>query len=213
MSQVYIVTDPELGWDCVVGVFSSLEAAIRCCLCRSGLEPNDWEKYAKKNERSHFDNGCIFIETIHFRIINMEDNKYYTIKSLTEYEFSEIDFDLYKGIFPDITSEEENEDGDGWYQQIGNYNRDGYPIEIDRLINKLQEFKTLGANYVSIEYHCDHIGYPLTALRIYQTPQEDIDENNRKEELKAEEKGILRPFTENKRNKERNLITPKASIV
>jgi hypothetical protein len=63
MSQVYIVTDPELGWNCVVGVFSSNKEAIKCCLNRSDLDMNDWEKYERKNETS-FDGGCIFKETI-----------------------------------------------------------------------------------------------------------------------------------------------------
>jgi hypothetical protein len=118
----------------------------------------------------------------------MENNKYYTIKSITEYEFSEIDFDLYKEIFPDVTSEEENEDGNGWYTPIGSYYREGYPIQIDRLINKLLDFKKLGANYVSLENNCDHIGYPMEALLITQTTQEEINALLKKESDKLDKK-------------------------
>ena len=113
----------------------------------------------------------------------MENNKYYTIKIIDEYEFSEIDFDLYREIF-NLTSEEENSDGDGWYKPIGHYNRDGCPLQIDRLISKLEEFKKKGANYVSLEYHEDHIGYPMEALNISQSTTEEIEKLEGKESKK-----------------------------
>ena len=41
----------------------------------------------------------------------MNGNKYYSIKTGDDYEFSEIDMDLYKEIFPEITDEEADEEG------------------------------------------------------------------------------------------------------
>ena len=88
--------------------------------------------------------------------------QYYSIKSLDEFEFSEIDFDLYENLFGKNYDSDKKEHPN----QIGQYYREGYPILIDRLIDKLNEFKEKGANYVSLEYHNDHIGYPMEALLI-----------------------------------------------
>lgn len=60
--KVYVVTDPELGWDCVVGVYHLLENAIKCAMSRSGLDPNNWEDYIDKYHS--FDSGCIFVEEL-----------------------------------------------------------------------------------------------------------------------------------------------------
>lgn len=60
--SVFVVTDPELGWDCVIAVYNSQELAIRCCLSRSGLNPDDWESYV--DTLQNFYKGCVFERNI-----------------------------------------------------------------------------------------------------------------------------------------------------
>ena len=60
--EVYVVTDPELGWDCVIGVYDSLEEAIKACLSRANIDTNKWNNYI--NNYDSFDNGIIFQKTI-----------------------------------------------------------------------------------------------------------------------------------------------------
>lgn len=92
------------------------------------------------------------------------------IKTIDSFEFSEIDFDLYDELFTkEKVAEIYNSNKDHPSNYIFNKRDpecDGEPINIDRLINKLNEFKNKGANYVALEYHCDHIGYILEAIKI-----------------------------------------------
>ena len=60
--KVFIVTDPELGWNCIVGVYTTLEAAIKCLVCRSGKDRNTWEKYI--NNYDNLDGGVIHENTL-----------------------------------------------------------------------------------------------------------------------------------------------------
>ena len=112
------------------------------------------------------------------------EKQYYSIKSLDEFEFSEIDMDLLNTLFgKDWYNDEEKE----YPNSVGSYYKDGYPILIDRLIDKLNEFKQKGANYVSLEYHCDHIGYPIEALLIERMSDSDIEDHEQKILKKKEE--------------------------
>jgi len=58
----------------------------------------------------------------------------------------------------------------------------------------LQEMKDKGATHVEMEYHCDHISYPIYGYRITHADQADIDELERKktqaEKLAAEAKEL-----------------------
>lgn len=59
--RIYIVTDPELGWDCVIGAYQTIEDAIKCCLDRSGIDINLWEEY----KDARFDCAIIHEETLY----------------------------------------------------------------------------------------------------------------------------------------------------
>jgi len=96
---------------------------------------------------------------------------------IDDVSFSEIDFDLYDKFKLDTDLE-----GDE-YPQLENDGKstnaeDCYPVEIDSLIEKLNELKIKGANYVQIDYHCDHIGYDISGWLIRKVTQEDIDLEN-----------------------------------
>ena len=44
--QVIVVTNPELGWDCVVGVFSSEQAVLDSWMNQENDEPwETWEQF------------------------------------------------------------------------------------------------------------------------------------------------------------------------
>ena len=45
MKEIFVVTDPELGWDCVVGVYTTLEGAIKCVLSRMDIDVDSWKDY------------------------------------------------------------------------------------------------------------------------------------------------------------------------
>ena len=99
-------------------------------------------------------------------------------------ELSAIDYDLYSKIFPEVTQEIEEEDGLGWYVGIGRRNNDAYPINIDVLIKHLEMVKKQGANYISLDYHTDHIGYIIEGLDISQSSEVEINEYLNKEKIR-----------------------------
>ena len=95
---------------------------------------------------------------------------------LGEIETEEQDYLLYNKIF----SEEELEDD---YPEIiiqgdsGSWSEESHPMEIDYLIETLESFKSDGANYVEIMYHCDHLTYLLNAVRIRRATEEEMEKD------------------------------------
>lgn len=96
------------------------------------------------------------------------------IKSyLGEIETEEQDFLLYNKIFTKEELEDDypetivNGDFSGWSEE-------SHPIEINELIETLESFKSDGANYVEIGYHCDHLSYIFNALKIRRATEEEI---------------------------------------
>jgi len=80
---------------------------------------------------------------------------------IDRYDTNDLDFILYHELEQKFGFNYEKD------RVNGNYGvHDGYPINIDFLINKLQEFKNNNANYVGIEYNVDHMSYTLSALKI-----------------------------------------------
>ena len=59
---------------------------------------------------------------------------------------------------------------------------DGHPINIDRLINTLQGLKENGATHVQMEYHCDHISYPIQGYKLSVSTEEEVSNHMKKEE-------------------------------
>ena len=46
--NVYIITDPEAGWDCIDAAYLDIKEAIIHCLTKSLKNTDDWEKYIDK---------------------------------------------------------------------------------------------------------------------------------------------------------------------
>ena len=114
----------------------------------------------------------------------MKEDKFYTTTRISKEEIAEIDFDLYANIFPEVTKEIEEEEGLGWYTGIGDRSNNSYPINIDVLLKHLEIAKKQGSNYVSIDYHTDHIGYIIEGLNISQSSEKEIDEHLNKEKIR-----------------------------
>jgi hypothetical protein len=119
----------------------------------------------------------------------MENKLYYTVKTITDDSFSELDFELYEEIFGKIDYDE------FWPESIDKeyHSVNGYPIQIDKLINLLTSFKENGANYVALHHHRDHIGYDLEAYDIHKSSEEEINSflmDKKEKELKKKQKEI-----------------------
>jgi hypothetical protein len=108
---------------------------------------------------------------------------------IAEVEESEIDFDLQREFAGDVDCD--TYVNIEWIEKgAPKWGVDGYPIRIDRVMRILQEMKDKGATHVEMEYHCDHISYPIYGYRITHADQADIDELEQKktqaEKLTAE---------------------------
>lgn len=102
-------------------------------------------------------------------------DKYITIKTENWLEESELDFTLYDKILGKKWDKDLADDA--WVRTI-NIGRDdvieGYPIEIDSLIQILNKIKKQGNNFISIEHHTDHQGYVFQPKKVYQSTEEEI---------------------------------------
>jgi hypothetical protein len=118
--------------------------------------------------------------------------KIYVNKKVTEeIELSELDCDLDAEISQKYFSEHKNESpseddeivviSDGQYTE-------SFPISIKTLESMLSKIKDSGANYVSLFYHTDHIGYELTGLKYQLASDNEINFHNM---LKSEINPVL----------------------
>ena len=80
--------------------------------------------------------------------------------------------------------------------EVGNGDVRNEPINIDTLIDTLQELKQKGSTHVSLDYHCDHIGYEMTGYKIYLSTEEQINTYEEKLKIKREKELKLRALRE-----------------
>lgn len=83
----------------------------------------------------------------------------------------ELDFLLREQIAPNM---DEDEDINEIYKDKTNYLNTS--IKIDYLRGILDQLEGLGANYVSIMYHPDHIEYELDGILVREATQDEIDQ-------------------------------------
>jgi hypothetical protein len=113
------------------------------------------------------------------------ENMHVTKTLIKNSDFSELDFDLYDEFGFDHDNYDEFETIDK-----GRGRADGYPVNIDRMIAKLQELKNAGSTHVELDYHCDHIGYEISGYEIRLSTEEEkneFDEMNKKEQEKQKQ--------------------------
>lgn len=133
----------------------------------------------------------------------MEKEKIYITKTpIEKVETSELELTLKENF--DFDFDSDYSDFIEIRKNCG-YMEGGSPIKIDNMINILQDMKKKNANYVEIDYHCDHDTYILSSYNIELSPQEDIDEFERKFEESENKKNEIRKL-QNEINKLRNEI-------
>lgn len=97
----------------------------------------------------------------------MNKYKYFLLvqEFIDDSSFDDLDIELQENFNMSLHNDDSLYDD---YDIICNKNgrADGHPIRIDKLISTLQHFKSIGANYVELDYNCDHIGYDLSAYNI-----------------------------------------------
>lgn len=112
-----------------------------------------------------------------------------TKEFIAEVEDGELDFYLQREFVGEVDSDTYVDIE--WIEKGGpKWGSEGYPVRIDRIMEILQEMKDKGATHVEMEYHCDHISYPIYGYRITLADQADVDELEKKrtqaEKLNAE---------------------------
>jgi hypothetical protein len=99
----------------------------------------------------------------------MEENFYITKEVIKDIEHSEIDYLIHEEFGYDYENDQELVE-----IEIGNGEVTNAPISIDLMIKTFQELKEQGATHVSLDYHCDHIGYEMTGYKIYHSTEDQI---------------------------------------
>jgi hypothetical protein len=57
---------------------------------------------------------------------------------------------------------------------VGNGSSYGHIVNIDMFMKRLQNLKEKGATHIEMEYHCDHIGYDISAFLVRPSTEEEI---------------------------------------
>ena len=121
----------------------------------------------------------------------MEENFYITREVIGDIEHSEIDFLIRDEFGYDYENDQELVE-----IEVGNGDVNNAPISIDTLINSLQELKEKGSTHVSLDYHCDHIGYEMTGYKIYLSTEDQITAYENKLAINQEKELKLRALRE-----------------
>jgi hypothetical protein len=99
----------------------------------------------------------------------MDENFYITKEVIKDIEHSEIDYLIHEEFGYDYENDQELVE-----IEIGNGEVTNAPISIDLMIKTFQELKEKGSTHVSLDYHCDHIGYEMTGYKIYHSTEDQI---------------------------------------
>lgn len=117
----------------------------------------------------------------------MVEKMYITKEVIENINHSEIDFLIQSEFGFDYETYDELVE-----IEVGNGDVRNEPINIDTLIDTLQELKQKGSTHVSLDYHCDHIGYEMTGYKIYLSTEEQINTYEEKLKIKREKELKLR---------------------
>jgi hypothetical protein len=113
--------------------------------------------------------------------------KTYVIKEVDCVSTEEIDFRLYNDLFGEKQVHEIYEEGHPSDYIIEKDNSDMYPMSIEYLESIIVKLKAKGANYVAIDYNCDHPDYTFSGYSVGEATKEDIQERDNKVKLKQEQ--------------------------
>lgn len=120
----------------------------------------------------------------------MSDKVYIMKEHVGDFDHSELDFELHNRFGFDYDTHSDFVELEKGHGQV-----DNEPIDIDLLLKSINELKSRGATHVSLDYHCDHIGYEISGYRITEAEPalvEAYEENQRKEKEKSQKLMELR---------------------
>jgi len=92
----------------------------------------------------------------------------------------ELDYHIPNSIFPNLDDDDEYEEMNQIHVDGAKYNNS--PVNINYLRGLLDELEAKGANFVSIDYHPDHIEYELDGLLVAEATQQEIDEDIKRQD-------------------------------
>lgn len=111
-----------------------------------------------------------------------KERKCITQVHIASTEVTEIDFDLHEFVFGETNESPTIIDVDDVEREPGGvYPVDTYPIAIERLITELRQLQEKGANFVSVGYHDDHVGYELSGYQVRESSPEEIEKQEEAE--------------------------------
>lgn len=88
------------------------------------------------------------------------------------------------------TEEEIDENYPEWIEQGGDrWSGINTPMPIDDALRIIQEMKDKGANFIEIDFHCDHITYLFSGFEIRKATKKEIEKEN---ELRKEANDLLK---------------------
>ena len=96
----------------------------------------------------------------------------------------EVDFELYNDVLGKKEVDRIYEEEDGVNRIYNGKDFQNSPIKIETLKQILLELEKNGCNYVSIDYHCDHIEYEVYGVDVHVATEEEIVEYENKERSK-----------------------------
>ena len=92
----------------------------------------------------------------------------------------ELDFALYHDILGKENIDKAYEE-DGVNSIYKGKDYQNTPVKIEVLKEMLLKLEEKGCNYVSIDYHCDHIEYDICGIDVHKATEEEIEAEKEKE--------------------------------
>lgn len=130
----------------------------------------------------------------------MSNNVYIKQTLVEDHSVSELDFEMHREFGFDYDTHSDFVTIHDGYGQV-----DNVPIKIEDLENILKTMKEKGATHISLDYHCDHLGYEMSGYIIKGATPEEIDaflgkKKARKEKSKKEKIARLKSELEKLEN-------------
>jgi hypothetical protein len=112
----------------------------------------------------------------------MSNNVYIKQTLVSNESFDELDFQLHREFGFDYDTHDDFvtiQEGQGYV--------DNAMMKIEQLEEVLKSMKEKGATHISLDYHCDHIGYDMSGYKIEAATQDEIDVFTGKKKAKKQE--------------------------
>jgi hypothetical protein len=90
-------------------------------------------------------------------------------------------------------SEKQNDDDEvDIYVDVNFEQSDALPIPIGIMKQMIQDAEDKGANFICVDFHCDHMEYDIYGLKIDRLDEVDVEKLNKQAEIKAETERLVK---------------------